>query len=264
MPRTLLALVTAVATAAGLFAWDQRTTQGVDTEPFRIVGKVRVENGGPLAGATIRTDATRGARGRPFGGQRSFTARTDAEGSWSIIGITPGVWILDVTAPGHLPHVLVAPIAMMAPVEPEPWETALALLPIAAFQPPPEAPANAPERIVIQAAEKAVAKDERGTRELLRKLEGALLDPGGLVAAGDIALMIRQPAMARRFFEIAAKAAPQWYRPHLGVAVSAMLAFDIDRAVDNFGRARDGADPSLQRMISGSLKDLRLISDTKK
>jgi hypothetical protein len=234
---------------------------GQDAETLRVSGQVLVEGGGPVAAARIRTDALRGALARPFGGQREFRATANEAGEWSVIGLTRGLWVLEVSAPNHLPHAVVVPISMMLKPEPVPWETSLALLPIAAIL-PPDAPKNAPEHVIIEGAEKAVGGDLRAARQSLQKLAGASLNAGGLVSAGDIALLVRDAGMARRFFELAATAEPKWYRPQLGIASASMLTFDVDRAIKAYAAARTNTNnKKLEVMLSGAIKDLQQIRD---
>jgi hypothetical protein len=232
-----------------------------DAETLRVGGQVIVEGGGPIAGARIRTDALRGALARPFGGQREFRATANEGGEWSLIGITRGLWVLEVSARDHLPHAVVVPISMMLKPEPVAWETSLALLPVVAIV-PPDAPKNAPEHLIVDAAEKAAGSDLRAARQSLQKLTGASLTAGGLVSAGDIALLVRDAGMARRFFELAAGAEPKWYRPQLGIASAAMLTFDVDRAMKAYAAARTNTNnKKLEVMLSGAIKDLQQIRD---
>jgi hypothetical protein len=228
-------------------------------ETMRIRGQILVEGGGPLSGARIRTDALRGQTMSQFAAQREFTVRSARDGEWSILGITRGLWILEVTAPDYLPHVLVVPIAMMLRPEPVPWDTSLALQPVTAVAPVPESAAGA-GRLLLDAADLAIAKKERAARETLMRLAESSLDARALCAAGDIALMIRDAALARRFFDLAATADGKWYRPQLGIAAAAMMAFDFDRAIKGYAAARAASDNKrLERMLSAAVRDIQQI-----
>lgn len=232
-----------------------------DAETLRVGGQVVVEGGGPIPGARIRTDALRGALARPFGGQREFRATANQAGEWSLIGLTRGLWVLEVSARDYLPHVVIVPISMMLKPEPVAWETSLGLLPVAAIL-PPDAPKNAPEQFILDAAEKATGGDLKGARQSLQKLTGASLNAGGLVSCGDVALLVRDAGMARRFFELAATAEPKWYRPQLGIASAAMVTFDVDRAMKAYAAARaNTSNKKLEVMLSGAIKDLQQIRD---
>jgi hypothetical protein len=228
-------------------------------ETMRIRGQILIEGGGPLSGARIRTDALRGQTMSQFAAQREFTVRSARDGEWSILGITRGLWILEVTAPDYLPHVLVVPIAMMLRPEPVPWDTSLALQPVTAVAPVPESAAGA-GRLLLDAADLAIAKKERAARETLMRLAESSLDARALCAAGDIALMIRDAALARRFFDLAATADGKWYRPQLGIAAAAMMAFDFDRAIKGYAAARAASDNKrLERMLSAAVRDIQQI-----
>jgi hypothetical protein len=228
-------------------------------ETLRVNGQILAEGGGPVRGARIRTDALRGAMARPFGGQREFRANADENGEWSLLGVTRGLWVLEISARDHLPAAVVVPISMMLKPMPIPWDTSLALLPVVAIL-PPDAPKNAPERYILDAAEKVASGDLRAARQALQKLAGASLTAGGLASAGDVALLVRDPAMARRFFELATTAAPDWYRPQLGIASAAMLTFDVDRAMKAYAAARAATgNKRLEVMLSSAIKDLQQI-----
>jgi hypothetical protein len=227
-------------------------------ETLRIRGDIQVEGGGPLAGARLRTDAIRGESMSQFAAQREFTTRTGRNGDWSLLGLTRGLWILEVSAIDHAPHVVVVPIYLMLRPEPVPWETSLALLPLSTVSPGSDA--ASPTRLMFEAAQLASGGDKAGARQVLVKLSESRLDAAALCAAGDIALLVREPAMARRFFELAATANDKWYRPQLGIASASLMNFDFDRAMKAFAAARTATtNKKLERMLSGVIKDLQQI-----
>jgi hypothetical protein len=229
-------------------------------ETLRLRGEVLTEGGGPLAGARIRTDALRGPNGTQVVAQKVFTARTGRKGDWSLLGVTRGLWIFEVAAPEHLPHVVVVPISFMTPPEPRPWETSLSLLPVSAMGPMEGTAINSPQRLVIDAASRVQAGDRRASQEALRKLAEAPLDSISLCAAGDIALLLREPILAKRFFELAAKASPEWYRPQLGMGSAGMMNFDFDLALKGYAEARSRTkNEKLTRMLSAAIKELQQI-----
>lgn len=258
MLRTLVAGCAATLALAGP-GLDARQDPGAVA--IRVNGQISVEGGGPLAAARIATDALRGPMAAQFIAQKVFTTVSDADGNWSLLGLSRGLWIFEISAPRHLPHVVIVPIAMM--LRPEsgagPWETSLALLPYEAIG-PPEIQTAAPERYLFEAARHAMAKDTQAARRALRQLVGANLHAGSLVGAGDVALLLRDAGMAQRFFELAATAAPDWYRPHLGVASASLVNFDVDRAIKAYGEARSRSkNTRLQYMLSSAIRDLQQI-----
>ena len=249
-----------VVTCAGLSSSPTPDlTRQTGFETIRIRGQITIEGGGPLFDARLKTDAIRGATMSQFAAQRLFTARTGKDGEWSILGVTRGLWIVEITARDYLPHVLVVPIYLMLRPEPIPWDTSLALQPITAVHPEPAAAAG-PARAILEAAEHATAGKWLPAKESLLKLGEATLNAASLCAAGDIALVIREPGLARRFFEQAAAADAKWYRPQLGIASAAMLAFDFDGAIKSYAAARSASgNKRLERMLSLAIKDIQQI-----
>ncbi len=256
MLKTALAMILTASLLLAGDAFDLGTQTGFDT--LRIRGDILVEGGGPLPGARIRTDAIRGAAMSQFAAQREFTTRTGRSGDWSLLGLTRGLWILEISAIDHAPHVVVVPIYLMLQPEPVPWETSFALLPLSTVSPGTDA--ASPAKLIVEAAQRLSAGDKPGARQLLLKLSETSLDAAALCAAGDIALLLREPAMARRFFELAATADAKWYRPQLGIASASIMNFDFDGAMKGYAAARAAtSNKKLERMLSGAIKDLQQI-----
>jgi hypothetical protein len=258
MHNALAVTSIAAVVLSGVTAIAARQDQYPQT--LRLRGDVLIEGGGPLAGARIRTDALRGPNGTQVVAQKVFTARTGKNGDWSLLGVTRGLWIFEIAAPEHLPHVVVVPISFMNPPDQRPWETSLSLLPVTALGPVEGTAINSPQRLVIDAASRMQAGDRKATEEALRKLAEAPLESISLCAAGDIALLMRDPVLARRFFELAAKATPAWYRPYLGLGSAGMMNFDFDLALKGYAEARARTkNEKLTRMLSAAIKELQQI-----
>ena len=254
MTRSRVAIILAVSLVGSA-----TISAGQQVETLRVRGEVRTEGAAPLAGARLKTDAIRGPNGNQFAGQRVFNARTNKNGEWTLLGLTRGVWVFEISAPDHWPHVVVVPIYMMLKPEPVPWETNLSLMPRDMVK--PDGPNAGALQHLTAAADAAVNGDRRGAREALLKLVELSLDAPGLCAAGDIALFMREPLTARRFFEAAAGANPKSYRPQLGIASASMMLLDFDRAIKGYDVARNGtSDQRLQRMLSGAVRDLQQIA----
>src|SRR6185503_2040732 len=227
--------------------------------PLRLKGQVVTEGGAPITTARLKTDALRGPMGGQFEGQRVFTVRTGKNGEWALLGPTRGLWLFEITAPEHLPHVVVVPIAWMLPPEPIPWETHFSLLPRERVAPGGGESGSAAARLV-EVADLVQAGKGKDAREVLARIVEMPLDAAGLCAAGDLALLIREPAIARRFFDLAAAASPKWPRPQLGIASASMMLFDFDRAIKAYASARsDSADKRFERMLSGAIRELQQI-----
>lgn len=120
-------LLTTVLLVASVAAAAPAPAQGPTA--LRVRGSVTTEDGTAIERARVRTEAIAGVGGGQFVGQREFQAATDKKGQWGLLGITRGVWIFEVTADHHLPHVVAIPVAMtQAPVMPAmPWRLALTL-----------------------------------------------------------------------------------------------------------------------------------------
>jgi len=92
------------------------------------------------------------------------------------------------------------------------------------------------------------------------KLVELSLDVPGLCAAGDIAMIMREPIVARRFFDAAAAADPKWFRPQLGIASASMMLLDFDRAIKGYDLARAAAaEQRLQKMLSNAVREIQQI-----
>jgi hypothetical protein len=149
---------------------------------------------------------------------------------------------------------------MMTKPDPRPWETSLSLLPASAMGPVEGAAMNSPQRLIVDAIASAQRNDRPAARSVLARLAEMPLESISLCAAGDLALLIREPAIARRFFDQAAKASPAWYRPHLGLGSAAMMNFDLDEALKGYAEARSRTkNEKLTRMLSAAIRELQQI-----
>ena len=260
MSRAMLTTVLfVVLAAAGSAAGLEFTGQATGPAPMRLKGQVVAEGGGPITTARLKTDALRGPGGAQFEGQRVFNTRTGKNGDWSLIGPTRGLWLFEITAPDHVPHVVVVPIAWMLQPEMAPWESHFSLLPRERVAPGGGEPGSAARRL-IETVDLVQAGNGAAAREALRQLVELPLDAAALCAAGDLALLLREPAIGRKFFDLAAAASPKWPRPQLGIASASMMLFDFDRAIKAYAGARsDGADKRFERMLSSAIRELQQI-----
>lgn len=62
----------------------------------RLTGTIKAKEGGVLEGATVKISAKDSAR-------IAFTVKTDKKGMYSQIGLTPGVYVIDVAMEGYMP-----------------------------------------------------------------------------------------------------------------------------------------------------------------
>jgi hypothetical protein len=223
----------------------------------RLKGRVMTERGERLEDAEVRAEAVFGPGAGTFAGQRRFSARTNAKGEWSILGISPGIWLFDVTAADHSPEIVALPIRLITASGPNAggqlftWE--LILKPAAT---PAE---NRHGRVLVDASTAARAGQAGEAAALLDRVpEDA--DADYLAAAGRVALLARQHDLARTFFTRALERDPSSYRAALGVASVFLLQRDFDSASRAFDAARRRTrDKDEQRFIAAAIGDLATI-----
>src|SRR5262249_4043338 len=90
---------------------------GAAAQPVtRLKGRVVSERGDPIEGATVRAEAMYGFAAGDYVGQRTYEARTNAKGEWSIVGFKAGVWLFDVAAADRLPETVALPINLVTAI----------------------------------------------------------------------------------------------------------------------------------------------------
>jgi len=220
---------------------------------FRVRGRCVTETGAPVPDADVRVEAFFGYAGNDFAGQRTFSARTDPKGTWSINGLLPGVWRFEVLAPGFLPETVVLPPRLLTTVSQGTsgmsltWELILK----------PERMPDGERGLVLKAAADAAAN---GKTDAVRS---ALLtvpvdaDAAYLAAAGRIAIVANDPSAASSLFKQALERDPNNYRAELGLASVALLRRDFDSASRAFDAARTRThDKDEQRFITAAIGEL--------
>ena len=204
----------------------------------------------------MRAEALYGAAAGTFAGQRTFATTTNAKGEWSILGITPGIWLFAVHADGYLPEAVVLPNRLLTASGPNAggqvfaWD--LVLKPIAS-------PADAQHRALVEAAAAARAGRAADVDALLVRVpEDA--DADYLAGAGRIALVAGRREAARALFMRALERDPSSYRAALGIASTFLLQRDFDSASRGFDAARGRThDKDEQRFLSAAIGDLATI-----
>ena len=84
----------------------------------RLRGRVVTDRGEMVKDAEVRAEAFFGAAAGTFAGQRTFSTRTNAKGEWNILGITSGIWLFEVLAPGYAPEIAALPIRLLTASSP--------------------------------------------------------------------------------------------------------------------------------------------------
>lgn len=221
---------------------------------LRVKGTTTATGGGAGVAAAIQLDACYGYRGLDFVGQKSFKARANDKGQWSVLGVTSGVWMFAAHAPGRLPQVVLLPVQFTqknpasATGGQIPWEVSFELAPAEA--------GSALERAAL-----AAASGDRAGVEVALPAVAETGDAAALVAAGEMALMVRASGLARAFFERAVAKEPTLGRAQLGLASAAMMEGAWDEAAKRLWTARDqGVSDRLRRAIGAAITELQRIA----
>jgi hypothetical protein len=221
----------------------------------RLKGRV-VNDRGERIQAEVRAEAFFGAAAGTFAGQRTFTARTNAKGEWSILGIAPGIWVFTAYADGYLPETVALPNRLLTASGPNAagqvflWD--LILKPLTAIQDAHHAP-------LTSAAAAARDGHDADAEALLVKVPDDA-DADYLAAGGRIALTAHRPDLARALFTRALKQDPSSYRAALGVASAFLLGRDFDSASRAFDAARSRThDKDEQKFLTYAIGDLATI-----
>jgi hypothetical protein len=222
----------------------------------RLKGRIVAGSGAPIANATVRTEALFGYAADTFAGQRTFSTTTDNKGDWSIVGFKSGVWMFDISAPGYVPESLALPIQLLTTESSGMsgvaynWQLVLKALPL---------PDGAPGQRLSDAATAAFAGQADKVRASFAQIpEDA--DADYLGGAGRIALVVRDPSLARVLFTKALEKDSTSYHAALGVASTFVMLRDFDNASRAFDAARNRTkDKDEQKFLTVAIGDLATI-----
>lgn len=209
--------------------------------------------GGAAVAATVEAEAVHGFRGDQFVGQKTFKVRSNADGKWTVLGITGGAWTFAAHSPSHFPQVVALPVQfaqrnMASAVGGQaPWEVGLDLVPREAH------PSLIP----------AVNAVMNGDRSRLSERLASLFEAGApdvLVVAGELALYARDTGVARALFQQALTDAPGHARAHLGLASAALIDGHWEGAAQAWWTARErGVSPGLGRAVGAAIGELQKL-----
>ena len=249
-PVLMCAIATA-ATAVALIA-----PIAAQHPAFRLKGRVVTERGEPIAEADVRLEAFFGYAAGTFAGQRLFSTTTNAKGEWNVGAMQPGIWEVDVTAPGYLPETIAIPIRILTTVSMGTsgmtltWDLILK----------PVRPSDDPTgQFLMEAANTARGGNADAVRSALLRLPD---DPHAdyLAAAGRIAMVARDTALAHTLFVRALERDPSSYRAALGIASTFVIQRDFDNASRAFEATRNRThDKNEQKFLSAAIGDLATI-----
>lgn len=220
----------------------------------RMRGTVRSTAGDPVPEARVRLEAIAGFRGEQFVGQKDFTATANARGEWTVLGVTAGVWVIEASAPGHLPQIFVLTIDL---VTRKPISAVGGMLKWAVpFELQPVAGRDTLARAATAALEGALA--DAVTSLGAAASEAAL--PDDLVAAGETALIARQDGLARTLFEQALEKTPGHARAMIGLGAAALIRLNWDEASKRYWAAREAAPRELRPALAATITDLQQVT----
>ena len=231
------------------------STAGIEGQmAHRLKGSIRTSAGIPLVNASVRADALTGFRGEPFAGQKEHTVQSIATGEWNIVGIEAGLWLFSTSAPDMLPAAIVLPVKFSQRQQVSAIGNSLTWqLPIWAV------PANLHPDLKLSVELLAQGKHE----EVAQAVTVALGPQAGddmRVAAGEMALIVRQPALAKTLFDLVLQKQPKHPRAKLGSAGAALMGLQWEAAGKIIWDARDLAPKEQRQALAAAIDDLRAIA----
>ena len=220
----------------------------------RLKGSIRTTANVPLAAAAIRADAITGFRGEQFTGARQQTATSLPTGEWNITSLEAGLWMFSSRAPGMLPAVIVIPVKFSQRQQVSAVGNSLTWqLPMWA------SPANEHPLLKVAADLIAEGKNDDGMQALTVAL-GPEVPDETRVMAGEMALLVRNPALAKTIFALVLQKQPKHPRAKLGAAGAALMGLEWEAAGKIMWEARELAPKEQRQALAAAIDDLRGIA----
>ena len=220
----------------------------------RLKGSIRTTANVPLVGATVRANAITGFRGEPFAGASEQSATSLPSGEWNITGLEAGLWMFSTTAPEMLPAVIVIPVKFSH------RQQVSAIGNSINWQLPLWATSLNEHQILKTAVDLiAAGKMEEGAQALTVAL-GPDTSNETRVAAGEMALLTRQHALAKTLFDMVLQKEPKHPRAKLGAASAALMALQWEAAGKIIWDARDLVPREQRPALAAAIDDLRGIA----
>ena len=220
----------------------------------RLKGSIRTTANVPLVNATVRADAITGFRGEPFAGARMQSSTSLDTGEWNITGLESGLWMFSTSAPDMLPAVIVIPVKFSQRQQVSAVGNAINWqLPLWAT------PLNQHQVLKTAVDLLAAGKMEEAAQALTVALGPEAADDTR-VAAGEMALVTRQHALARTLFDMVLQKQPKHPRAKVGQASAAMMALQWEAAGKIIWDARDLAPREQRPALAAAIDDLRAIA----
>ena len=245
MPRvTSLVVVAALLAPAGVHG----------QMAHRLKGSIRTTANVPLANATVRADAITGFRGEPFAGAKEQSTTALPSGEWNITNLEAGLWMFSTWAPDMVPAVIVIPVKFSQRQQVSAVGNAIN------WQLPLWAMALNEHQILKTAIDLlAAGKSEEASQALTVALAPDTKDDTR-VAAGEMALITRQHALAKTLFDMVLQNQPKHPRAKLGSASAALMALQWEAAGKIVWDARDLVPKEQRPALAAAIDDLRGIA----
>ncbi|HEX4914137.1 MAG TPA: hypothetical protein VFV51_09280 [Vicinamibacterales bacterium] len=245
MPRTLLAIVVLALLASS----------GVHGQmAHRLKGSLRTTANVALANATVRANAITGFRGEPFAGASEQSTSSLPSGEWNITNLEAGLWMFSTSAPDMVPAAIVIPVKFSQRQQVSAVGNAINWqLPLWAM------PLNEHQILKVAIDLLASGKPEEAAQALTVALAPDTKDDTR-VAAGEMALIARQHALAKTLFDMVLQQQPKHPRAKLGAASAALLARQWEAAGKLVWDARDLAPKEQRPALAAAIDDLRAIA----
>jgi hypothetical protein len=220
----------------------------------RLKGSVRTTANVPLANATVRADAITGFRGEPFAGAKEQSTISLASGEWNITNLEAGLWMFSTAAPDMVPAAIVIPVKFSQRQQVSAVGNAINWqLPMWAM------PLNEHQILKVAIELLAAGKTEEAAQALTVAL-GPDIKDDTRVAAGEMALITRQHALARTLFDMVLQQQPKHPRAKLGSASAALMAMQWEAAGKIVWDARDLVPREQRPALAAAIDDLRAIA----
>jgi hypothetical protein len=220
----------------------------------RLKGSLKSTSGAAIAGATVRADNLSGFRGEGFAGQKDHTTSPNDKGEWNITGIEAGLWLFTTSAPDTIPAAIVIPVKFSQRQQVSAIGNSLTWqLPMWAY------PASEHPMLKVALELLAAGKNDEAMQAITVAL-GPDVPIETRVAAGEIALRLQQPNLARTIFSLALQQNPKHPRAMLGSAGALLLGRDWETAGKVIWDARDLAPKEQRQALAAAIDDLRGIA----
>jgi hypothetical protein len=220
----------------------------------RLKGSARSTAGAPMANAAIRAENLSGFRGEPFAGTKEHKTASNQTGEWNITGIEAGLWLFSTSSPDTVPAVLVIPVKFSQRQQVSAVGNSLTWqLPMYAY------PASEHPMLKVSLELLSAGKQEEAAQAITVAL-GPDVPIETRVAAGEIALLLKQSSLAKTIFSLALQGQPKHPRALLGSAMASLLGRDWETAGKLIWDARDLAPKDQRQALAAAIDDLRGIA----